>query len=206
MGASCTRISHCRERRRPAHPAPVRRLAGSVAPAAGLARDHRRRVADLERFHQEMGALDGPMVVVTVSAGEQRAGCLVGFHTQVSIDPARYLVCLSDKNHTYRVAKGATHLAVHFLGAEQLDLATRFGTLCSATSDKFEGLALTVGPGGAPIVEDCAHWFVGEIQGSLPIHDHVAFALEPVASGGATDRRRLLGFQAAKHLDAGHAP
>ena len=32
------------------------------------------------------------------------SGCLVGFSTQCSIDPVRFIVCLSDKNHTTRVA------------------------------------------------------------------------------------------------------
>lgn len=32
-------------------------------------------------------ALDYPMFVVTVAAGGERAGCLVGFATQCSIDP-----------------------------------------------------------------------------------------------------------------------
>lgn len=165
-----------------------------------------RVVHDLDRFHQEMGALDGPMIVVTVAVGERRAGCLVGFHTQVSIDPARYLVCLSVNNHTYRLAKEATHLGVHFLGAEQRALAARFGTRCSADVDKFDGLEARTGPGGAPVLAESAHWFVGEIHGTLSFDDHAAFGLVPVASGGASDRRPLLGFQAVKDLDAGHAP
>jgi flavin reductase (DIM6/NTAB) family NADH-FMN oxidoreductase RutF len=163
-------------------------------------------VRDLDRFHREMAALDGPMIVVTAAAGARRAGCLVGFHTQVSIDPARYLVCLSVNNHTYRIAAGTTHLGVHFLGADQRAMAARFGTRCSDEVDKFHGLEVEVGPGGAPVLRDVAHWFVAEIDGTLPVGDHVAFGLVPVASGGAPDRRPLLGFQAVKDLDAAHAP
>ena len=161
---------------------------------------------DLDRFHREMAALDGPMIVVTAAAGARRAGCLVGFHTQVSIDPARYLVCLSVNNHTYGIAKESTHLGVHFLGAEQRPLAERFGTRCSDRFDKFAGLDVQVGAGGVPVLVDCAHWFVAEIDGTLPVGDHVAFGLVPVASAGAPDRRPLLGFQGVKDLDAAHAP
>lgn len=163
---------------------------------------------DLDRFHREMAALDGPMIVVTVADGPggRRAGCLVGFHSQLSIDPARYLVCLSVNNHTYRIARGATHLGVHFLAAEQRDLAARFGTRCSDTFDKFDGLAVGQGPGATPVVTDCAHWFVGAVLGTLPVDDHVAFVLEPVASGGSPEPRELLGFQSVKAFDAAHAP
>lgn len=163
--------------------------------------------SDLKRFHQEMGALDGPMIIVTaVGADGQRAGCLVGFHTQASIDPPRYLVCLSNKNHTFQVARAATHLAVHFLGADQRDLAERFGTTCSAETDKFEGVDVMDGPEGTAVVGGVAHWFVGRILGQLPTNDHVVFALEPVASDGTERPLALLGFQAVKDLEAGHAP
>jgi hypothetical protein len=49
-----------------------------------------------------MSLLDHPMVVVTTRAGNERAGCLVGFATQVSIGPPRFLVGLSKRNRTYR--------------------------------------------------------------------------------------------------------
>lgn len=53
-------------------------------------------------FEALVGLLDYPMFVVTTHADEQHAGCLVGFATQVSIRPQRFLVGLSHKNHTYR--------------------------------------------------------------------------------------------------------
>ena len=46
---------------------------------------------DFDRF---VDGLDYPMFVVTVSDRTRRADCLVGFATQVSLDPARMLVVL----------------------------------------------------------------------------------------------------------------
>ena len=68
-------------------------------------------------------ALDYPMLIVTTVDQEERAGCLVGFSTQCSIGPPRYLVCLSDKNRTTRVAARAVALAVHFVPEAARDLA-----------------------------------------------------------------------------------
>ena len=62
-------------------------------------------------FDSLMASLDPPMVVVTAAAGGERAGCLVGFHSQSSIEPARCCVWLSKANHTYRVALLAAHWA-----------------------------------------------------------------------------------------------
>ena len=80
-------------------------------------------------FSRVTAALDVPMIVVTASDGVRIAGCLVGFSGQSSIDPLHYVVYLSKLNHTYRVARGATHLMVHFLSSDQLDLARHFGEL-----------------------------------------------------------------------------
>ncbi len=91
-----------------------------------------------EAFEQVVALLDYPMFVVTTRVGDQRAGCLVGFSSQVSINPSRFLVGLSKKNHTYRVAAdGATHLAVHLLAKEHKELARLFGSETGDRVDKF---------------------------------------------------------------------
>lgn len=38
-----------------------------------------------------MAELDYPMLIVTTRSGGELDGCLVGFSTQCSIDPARFL-------------------------------------------------------------------------------------------------------------------
>ena len=65
--------------------------------------------------HELVSELDYPMFIVTVATSGERAGCLVGFATQCSIDPPRFLVCLSVKNRTYRVAKNANAMVVHLV-------------------------------------------------------------------------------------------
>src|SRR5947207_5205436 len=94
-----------------------------------------------------MSVLDAPLVVVTAAQAQERAGCLVGFHCQSSIEPSRYGVWLSKANHTYRVPLQSTHLAIHFLTAADLWLAERFGTLTRDRTDKLAGLPVRPGPG-----------------------------------------------------------
>src|SRR5690242_15425133 len=103
----------------------------------GWHRTVRGAVAGIDALLSE---LDYPMFIVTTAAGGERAGCLVGFASQASIHPARFLVCLSDKNRTYRIARDATHLAVHFVPADRADLAELFG---GETGDEVEKLART---------------------------------------------------------------
>jgi flavin reductase (DIM6/NTAB) family NADH-FMN oxidoreductase RutF len=50
-------------------------------------------------FTTLMAALDSPLIVVTTADERERAGCLVEFHVQSSIDPHRYCVWLSKANY-----------------------------------------------------------------------------------------------------------
>jgi flavin reductase (DIM6/NTAB) family NADH-FMN oxidoreductase RutF len=156
-----------------------------------------------ETFLRLTGSLDYPMLVVTTVADRERSGCLVGFATQCSIDPPRFLVCLSDKNHTVRVADRAEALAVHFLPATAFALARLFGSETGDDLDKFSRCRWHAGPGDLPILDECGRWFAGTICDRRALGDHVGFLVESFAAAhdGSTDE---LTFQRVKQLDPGH--
>jgi flavin reductase (DIM6/NTAB) family NADH-FMN oxidoreductase RutF len=101
-----------------------------------------------------MGSVDSPLIVVTTSAEGERAGCLVGFHSQASIWPERYCLWLSKANHTYRVALRADHFAVHFLSISDREPARHFGSVSGSDTDKFSGLDFTITEDGVPLLAD----------------------------------------------------
>jgi len=153
---------------------------------------------------QLLSHLDPPMTVVTTVAGGQRAGCLLGFHAQCSIDPHRYALWLSKANHTLRVALHAQHVAVHFLGQDNLELARVFGTLSGDDVDKFSLCDWEPGPGGVPVLAGCGHMFVGERVAVLDEgSDHMCFVLAPT-SGRAEGAFQPLRLSQVTHLQPGH--
>lgn len=155
-------------------------------------------------IHELIDELDNPMFIVTAAAGDERAGCLVGFATQCSIDPPRFLVCLSAKNRTFRVAQGADTLVVHLVPEHAEDLAELFGSNTGDDIDKFERCSWREGPGGAPVLDECGNWFAGRILERLPAGDHWAFLLEPVQA--ASDKGAgTFEFHRARRMDPGHA-
>lgn len=162
-------------------------------------------MADLDGLTEMLTDLDVPMAVVTTASGEERSGCLVGFLTQCSIDPPRLVVFLSDKNHTYTTALDADGLGVHFLDREQRELAELFGGTSDDWTDKFDACRWREGPLGVPVLEDVAHWVVGEITDRVLGGDHVGFLLRPVAAH-AEGRLEQLSFQQVESMDPGHAP
>lgn len=140
---------------------------------------------DFETF---ASGLRYPVFVVTTTDGAERAGCLVGYSTQTSIDPPRFLVCLSEANHTLRVAAGAELLAVHVLDRGEHALAELFGGQTGDETDKFARCDWSPGPGGVPLLTECPRYVVGRILERVPLGDHVGHLLEPVAvSGGEAE-------------------
>lgn len=150
-----------------------------------------------------LSAMDPAVVVVTAAEGRERDGCLVGFATQCSIHPLRLLVCLSMVNRTYRLARRTRGLAVHLLGEDQRDLAARFGGTTGDEEDKLEALSWREGTTGAPLLEDCAAWLEGWIEGRVPLGDHVGYILAPV-DGGPGPRRGRLRLGEVAGIAAGH--
>lgn len=141
-------------------------------------------------FDELMGGLDGAMVVVTTVAGDERSGCLVGFHGQCGMEPQKYAVWLSKANHTYRIGALADTFAVHFLHQGQHDLATLFGSLTGDDVDKLGRCAWTPGPDGVPLLDASRDRFVGRRAAWLDAGaDHVCVVLEPsdVVVSGDTD-------------------
>jgi flavin reductase (DIM6/NTAB) family NADH-FMN oxidoreductase RutF len=156
-----------------------------------------------QTFQRLVAQLDYPMFIATVAAGGERSGCLIGFATQCSIHPPRFLAGISDKNRTYRVAKGATSMAVHLVPGDATELAELFGGETGDDIDKFERCDWRPGPGGVPLLDGCPNRFVGRIVERVPFGDHLGMVLEPFFAEEDADAGQL-GFHRAKRIDPGH--
>jgi flavin reductase (DIM6/NTAB) family NADH-FMN oxidoreductase RutF len=156
-------------------------------------------------FDRLVAQLDYPMAIVTCvsrTSGE-RSGCLVGFSTQCSLQPARYLICISQANHTHGVACQSDVLVVHFPTAADGEVATLFGEETGDEVDKFSRCAWRDGPGGSPVLTDVGRWFAGRVLERVDLGDHTGFVVEPVDAACEGDGPQL-GFQLVKNMEPGH--
>ena len=151
------------------------------------------------------GELDYPMLIVTTtSRSGERDGCLVGFHTQCSIDPVRWAVFLSVANRTYRLALDADMLGLHFPAAGDHDLAEVFGSMTGDLVDKFARCEWTEGPHGVPLLTRCPNRLVGRVLDVVDNGgDHVCFVVEPTTVEHHHPLEPLT-FQSTRDLEAGH--
>jgi flavin reductase (DIM6/NTAB) family NADH-FMN oxidoreductase RutF len=156
-----------------------------------------------ETFQELVAQLDYPMFIATVTAGGERAGCLIGFATQCSIHPPRFLAGISDKNRTFRVARGADSMAIHLVPEDATELAELFGGETGDEVDKFERCEWQPGPEGVPLLDGCPNRFVGRILERIDFGDHVGIVLEPFFAE-ADEESGQLGFHRAQRIDPGH--
>jgi flavin reductase (DIM6/NTAB) family NADH-FMN oxidoreductase RutF len=145
--------------------------------------------------------LEYPMFVVSACADGRVDACLVGFTSQCSIDPPRFVVFLSKANRTYELARRADTVVVHRLRADQHEIAEQLGgTSAHDDPTKLSGCDWEPGPGGAPVLAGC-DWFAGRVEARIDAGDHVAFLLEPF--GGRCNDDGQLGAQEAFDITAG---
>jgi flavin reductase (DIM6/NTAB) family NADH-FMN oxidoreductase RutF len=149
--------------------------------------------------------VDHPMLVVTTVAGELHAGCLVGFHSQCSIEPLRYAVWLSKANRTFRVAVHADFFGLHFLEAKDRELAELFGARTGDDEDKFAQCDWQRGPEGLRLLECRATVTARRVGMHDDGGDHVCFVLELQQGTPPADFEPLM-FSRIQDIDAGHPP
>ena len=153
--------------------------------------------------HALTQAVNFPLYVVTAAGDGEVSGCLVGFATQSSIEPVRFLICISKVNHTFGVAERSASLALHLLGSDQGAMASLFGETTGDTTDKFEKVAWSPGVTGAPVLAECAAWIEGSILSHHSAGDHEAF-LVSVEDGGRGTHDGQWTLKDATDFEPGH--
>jgi flavin reductase (DIM6/NTAB) family NADH-FMN oxidoreductase RutF len=155
-------------------------------------------------FERLVATLDYPLYVVTTAVQNEPAGCLVGFATQCSIHPPRFLACISNKNHTLLLARRAAILGVHIIEGNDKNIAEIFGGETGDEVDKFARVSWRYAH-GVPKLDTCHRWFAGSILEQITLGDHVGFLLEPIDTEQNAYSDQLT-FQQARDIEPGHKP
>lgn len=155
-------------------------------------------------FAQLVATLDYPVYIATTSVDNEPTGCLIGFATQCSIHPPRFLACISKKNHTFALSKRAAVFAVHIVDDRSRAIAELFGGETGDEIDKFKQVHWRF-VDGAPVLDNCARWFTGRVLEHIDLGDHMGHLLEPV-SVATGEARAQLTYQRARTIEPGHQP
>lgn len=125
--------------------------AHKAEPSAGTA------TINTREFRDALGTFATGITIVTACAPDGRfAGVTANSFCSVSLDPPLVLWCLARTAPSRTVFANASHFAVHVLAEDQAHLSDRF---CKPSKNKFDGLDVSAGLGGAPLLAGVASLF-----------------------------------------------
>lgn len=131
---------------------------------------------DGRAFRQALGAFATGVTIVTTRDVEGRpVGLTANSFNSVSLDPPLVLWSLALNSQNLPAFRQAPTWAVHILAASQEDMSRRFAT---RGSDKFADIEFEHGPGGAPLLNDCAARFLCKATFEYEGGDHAIFVGE----------------------------
>ena len=112
---------------------------------------------DARGFRNALGAFTtGVTIVTTRDAAGRDVGLTINSFNSVSLEPPLVLWSLARSSGSLAAFVGAEFFAVHILGARQEALSNLFA---QRGADKFAGIELGRGHGGAPLLSGCAARF-----------------------------------------------
>ncbi|MDT4810959.1 p-hydroxyphenylacetate 3-hydroxylase, reductase component [compost metagenome] len=125
---------------------------------------------DSRAFRRALGNFATGVTVVTATAPDgTRVGVTANSFNSVSLEPPLILWSIDKRSSSLAVFEQASHFAVNILAADQIDLSNQFAR---PRDDKFEGVAVESGIGGAPLLPDCAARFECEMHQRVEGGDH----------------------------------
>ena len=114
----------------------------------------------------------GVTVITTMKPDGSYAGFTANSFSSVSLEPPLVLWSLALSAPSLPVFEACSHYAIHVLAADQVHLSQRFAT---SGTDRFAGLELWPGAGGAPLLPGCCAWFECANEARHPGGDHLIF-------------------------------
>ena len=131
---------------------------------------------DPREFRDALGDfVTGVTIVTTIDDAGADVGLTANSFNSVSLDPPMVLWSLALSSSSLPAFRHAPWWAVHILAAGQETLSARFA---KRGIDKFEGLSLSRGPGGIPLLDGCAARFVCRAAYEHEGGDHAIFVGE----------------------------
>lgn len=125
----------------------------------------------------------GVTIVTTIDGDGSFVGLTVNSFNSLSLDPPLVLWALESRSASLRAFESATHFAVNVLADDQVAISRRFAR---HVPDKFHGVAVHEGLGGAPLIDGCAAYIECRRHSMTTGGDHVLFIgrVERVRTGG----------------------
>lgn len=128
-------------------------------------------VIDPAEFRRALGQFPTGVTIITCkSAAGEYIGVTASSFSSVSLDPPLVLWSIAKSAWSLDKFSQSKHFAIHVLGAHQRELSVQFAR---QGADKFDGISLQEGLGGAPLLSDYCARFQCEMLHQYEGGDHL---------------------------------
>ena len=128
---------------------------------------------DVRDFRNALGQFaTGVTVVTTLTDRGDNVGVTANSFASVSMDPPLVLWCPGKHLRSLSDFETATHYAINVLASDQHSLSRQFA---SAATDKFQGVPVTAGVAGVPLIADAIATFECRTVARHDAGDHVVY-------------------------------
>lgn len=124
---------------------------------------------DPRAFRDVMGHYPTGVVVVSAMVDDAPVGMVVGTFSSVSLDPPLVSFMPMTTSSTYPKLRAADHVCISVFAHDQMQACR---TLASKDPDRFEKVAWTLSPSGAPMIDGAVAHIHGRITKEVEAGDH----------------------------------
>jgi flavin reductase (DIM6/NTAB) family NADH-FMN oxidoreductase RutF len=124
--------------------------------------------------------LDRELWLITARAGARRSGLIATYAASVSLVPSlpRVTIALAKHHFTHELIDASDGFVMHLISEEHVDWVWRFGIPSGRKVDKLDGLSMSTGASGAPIVSNAIAWLDCRVESRLDTGDRTIFLAE----------------------------
>ena len=168
----------------------------SAAPAAPAAPSAPTAAIDPIEFRRCLGSfVTGVTVITVLDENGTPLGMTANSFNSVSLDPPLIVWSLRTNASTFGIYSKAQRFVVNILSEEQIEISNRFAR---SGPDRFDGVAVTAGIGGLPLLDGAAAHLECRTEASYPGGDHLLFLGRVERISGST--RKPLAFGAGQYM------
>ncbi|MEU1123388.1 flavin reductase family protein [Streptomyces sp. NPDC005899] len=171
--------------------------------SAPTATDQPLTAPDPTAFRHVLGHVPTSVCVVSAETPTGPVGVTVGSFVSVSLDPPLVAFHAGGTSASAEAIVDAGHFCVNVLTEDQQDVCAAFAR---RTADRFATGSWESAPSTAPRLVGAAAWIVCDVEGSVPVGDHVMVVGRVRELAAADGQRRPLLFHRGRlvRLDRAH--
>ncbi|MCH7990421.1 MAG: flavin reductase [Planctomycetes bacterium] len=135
-----------------------------------------------------LGRIPSGVFILTASDGNgHETGMLASWVQQAAFDPPMVTVVVNRKRFLNDWLQQEPKVALSLIGESQTEFLKHFGRGFEADQSAFEGLNISRGANGLPILADAIGYLEGNIVSKTEAGDHVVYVVE-ITSAGAGEK------------------